>query len=336
MEEKKKKALFSKSRIIFYVLSILIFIFVAYYFTEIKKDIKLFKKIDPYWLMVSVLGQVGTYFFGALIYQQLLRGSNIRLKQTIWKLLQVSLVTLFFNQTVPSAGISGNTFFFNFLHKKKIAVNHIISLISVELLSFYASAEIIIMLIVILSIFFLRMPGTFYIILGAGFIVYLLFGLAVDFFSKKQTINAVLKKIRSIKLLTKLADKFKESFPVKTHIERPSKFFQQHRSVVLQATGLQFLVFLSDAITILTLVYGFGLNTTLLVVSAGLILTRIISLLPISPGGLILYEGGMVYFFSNLGVSFNSAIVVTLLYRALSFWLPMVFGFFLYKKLQNE
>jgi len=336
MEGKKKKKLFSTSRVIFYILSILVFLFAVYYFGEIKKAIRLFKKIDPYWLGFAVLGQIGTYLFGAITYQQLLRGFNIRIRQPVWKLFQVSLVTLFFNQTVPSAGISGNTFFFNYLHKKRVAVNHIISLISIELLSFYTSAEIIIILITGFGLFLLNMARTFYIVLGAGFVVYFLFGLSIEFLSRKHTISVIQKKLSSIKFLAKLADKFQESFPAKTHIERPSRFFGEHKGVVFRAAGLQIFVFLSDAFTILALFYGFGLPTDIFTASAGLALTRIISLLPISPGGLILYEGSMAYFFSRLGVGFSSAVVVTLLYRALSFWLPMIIGFFVYKKLQNE
>jgi len=53
MEKEQKKRLFSKGRIIFYILAVLIFIFVAYYLSEFKKDIKLFKRINPCWLTLT-------------------------------------------------------------------------------------------------------------------------------------------------------------------------------------------------------------------------------------------------------------------------------------------
>ena len=68
MTEDKKKRLFSRSKIFFYVLSIVIFVFIAFYFTEIKKDIKLFGKVNAYWLGLAIFGQVSTYFLGAIIY----------------------------------------------------------------------------------------------------------------------------------------------------------------------------------------------------------------------------------------------------------------------------
>ncbi len=302
MDKKKKPGrLLSRSQIFLYILSALIFIFVAYYFTEIKKDIKLFGKINPYWLALAFLGQLCTYLFGAIIYQQLLHVFHIKLRREIWNLFQVSIVTLFFNQTVPSAGISGNAFFFDFLHKRKAPVDHILSLISIELLSFYAAMEIIIVLIVTLCLFLFRIRASFLIVLSAGFLVYLTFGLAVEFLSRKRTISSVYKKIESIKFFRNLVDKLRKSFPANADIENPSQFFIKHKATVLQAIFFQLCIFFADAITIFALFRGFGVPMIIYLVPVGFILTKIISMLPVSPGALILYEGSMAFFFSKLG-----------------------------------
>ncbi|HEY6063496.1 MAG TPA: hypothetical protein VIV35_07795, partial [Chitinophagaceae bacterium] len=50
----------------------------------------------------------------------------------------------------------------------------------------------------------------------------------------------------------------------------------------------------------------------------------------------ILYEGSMTFFYVHFGVPVAVAAVATLLYRALSFWLPIPVGFFLYRRLQNS
>lgn len=335
-EKQEKKKILSTGNLFFYGLAILICIFAAYYFGEIKSDIELFRKINPFWLILAVSGQIGTYFFGAIVYQQLLLGFNIRVRQTVWELFKISFITLFFNQTIPSAGISGNTFLFNYLHKKGIAVNNIISLISVELLSFYVSIEIIIILVVALSMQLLTIPESLYIILCIGFLTYFLFGLSVNVLSNERTIDAFQKKLLSSKIFSKLGIKFQTFFATKQLVERPTRFFREHAGVVYRAVGLQLLIFLSDAFTILALFHGLGLPVNMLTVATGFLLTRIISLLPVSPGGLILYEGGMSYFFSRLGVHFSSALIITLLYRALSFWLPMIIGFFVYRKMRDE
>src|SRR4030095_14739867 len=175
MQEKSENTIFSKYKIFFYILCIGIFVFVAVYFTEIKKDVKLFKKINPYWLSLALLGQATTYFFGALVYRQLINVFNVKIGRALWKLSQVSIVTLFFNQTVPSAGLSGNTYFFSFLRKKDVAVDQAVSLISIELLTFYAAMESIVLILLIAISFLIRIPTLNIIILSAGFLVYLIF-----------------------------------------------------------------------------------------------------------------------------------------------------------------
>src|SRR5436190_4014577 len=64
--------------------------------------------------------------------------------------------------------------------------------------------------------------------------------------------------------------------------------------------------------------------------------TKIISILPVSPGALILFEGSMTFFFAGMGIGVSVAVIVTLLYRALSFWSPIFLGLVLYKKLETD
>ncbi|WP_176954396.1 lysylphosphatidylglycerol synthase transmembrane domain-containing protein [Niabella drilacis] len=335
-EEPDKKTLFSKGNLIFYGLAMLISLFAVYYFGEIKTDIRLFREINPGWLLLAVLGQIGTYFFGAVVYQQLLTGFHIHIRQTVWKLFKISFITLFFNQTIPSAGISGNTFLFQYLHKYKVAVNNIVALVAVELLSFYAAIELVIILTAAFSLLWSYMPRLLYLLLGIGFMVYFLLGMGINLLANKRVISALKKKLSSAKLFAKPGNMLQTFSAANGPVVRPIAFFKEHPGAAYRAIGLQVLIFLSDTFTILALFRGFGTPVHMLTVSAGFLLTRIISLLPVAPGGLILYESSMTYFFSRLGVPFNQALVITLLYRALSFWLPMIIGFFVYKKMRRE
>src|SRR5690242_16504387 len=118
MAERKKKK--GRGRIWIFVLAAVIFIFVAIYFSQIKKSVQLLGKINPWWLAIAVLSQVATYFSSSLIFQSLFHSFQIKKKIGLVKLAELSVVTLFFNLTVPSAQISGNTFLFGYLKKKQI------------------------------------------------------------------------------------------------------------------------------------------------------------------------------------------------------------------------
>jgi hypothetical protein len=50
-----------------------------------------------------------------------------------------------------------------------------------------------------------------------------------------------------------------------------------------------------------------------------------------TPGGLGFVEGILILVMSSLDVPNESALVITLAYRGLTFWLPFILGFFAYR-----
>jgi uncharacterized protein (TIRG00374 family) len=54
--------------------------------------------------------------------------------------------------------------------------------------------------------------------------------------------------------------------------------------------------------------------------------TMVIALLPLTPGGLGLVEGSMVGLLVLAGIPAGSAVLATLGYRILSYWLPILAG----------
>ena len=54
------------------------------------------------------------------------------------------------------------------------------------------------------------------------------------------------------------------------------------------------------------------------------------------PQGIGLVEGVMTLAFTSLGVAAEKALSVTLAYRGMTLWLPMIVGFFLLKRVTRE
>ena len=326
--------LFSKSQIFFYLFAIVIFIFVLYYFSEIKSGIKLLEKVNIYWLIIAVISQACTYVLGAIIYRQLLRLFT-RKPFGFWKLIQANIVALFLNQAVPSAGISGNTFFFNFFRKKDIPTQHVLSLISIELLSFYAAMEVVTIFAILTSLILHKLSILFVSILCGGLLLYALFALAIGLAGRKRSIALLFKKIKRIKICDKLVEKLKSRWSAVSlgEMENPEQLILEHKGKMFTVLLYQVIIFLTDSFTIYALFRGLGISVSYLYTFIALIAAKIISTLPISPGGLILYESSMTFFFVKLALPVGASITVTLLYRILSFWLPMPIGFFMYKKL---
>lgn len=52
----------------------------------------------------------------------------------------------------------------------------------------------------------------------------------------------------------------------------------------------------------------------------------------ITPGGIGVVEGVIALVYTSLGVPADKAAVITIAFRGLSFWLPMLVGFILIRK----
>jgi uncharacterized protein (TIRG00374 family) len=331
---KEQKLSLSKSKLFFYGFAILIFAFVIYYFAEIKGDIKLFVKVHPAWLALAIAGQLGTYLFNSIICRGLLRTFSPKSLIPIKELFQASIVTLFINQTIPSVSLSGNIYFFNFLKKRGVAEQSAFSLLLLELLTFYTAVVCIILILLFTCLFLKGIPLYFTFIFLGGIAAFVLFALLIGLLGRGKTVVLLLKKLSRIRFLKKSISKF-ETIPF-DGIKNPWRVYAEHTPVVIRTILFHSCIFLADSLTLFALFHGLGVPVPFLSVFVGLVLTKIISLLPFTPGSLLLYEGSMTFFYVHFGVPVAVAAVVTLLYRFLSFWLPIPVGFFLYRKLQNS
>lgn len=309
-----------------------------YFFPTIKKDIALMESVNLTWLLLACCMQLVTYLVSAIIYDRFLRMLYNRPPAIrVWELFQASIVVLFANQIIPSAGISGNSFFLRFLVRRKIDSREAIWLITIELLSFYFTMECIILVTILSEMLQHRIPGAWYLILAAGLLIYGFFAFLIWHLSKKQTIDKVFTWLRKRRVFPKYVARLQTRFehsPL-TITQQPLPFLVQHKVSLFLVTCFQLAIFLADGLSIYALFHGLGLQLSITTVLTGLLLTKIVSLLPVSPGALLIYESSMAFFFMKLGAPLGISILVTLLYRVFSFWLPIPLGFFLSRKLEK-
>lgn len=321
-----------------FVLFVLVFGFVVYYFSEIRKEFALLEKVKPFWLIAAIIAQLITYLCTAAIYHLLLAPYKLQQGPGLAVLTRASVISLFFNQTMPSAGISGNTFFLNFLLRFGMNVSASISLIITELLIFYTAMEVLILLLLFACFLVVQASGVFTATLIGGMIVYLVFGIAVVLSGRKKVIYRLIERLGKIKPLRSLVVRIKKRISLQM-LEgqeiKPLLFIRRNPLTVFRSFVLQLFLFIADAFTILALFTGLGISVSPFSIILCYMCTKIISILPFLPGALVLYESSMSYFFAAEGLPVASAIIVTLLYRLLSYWLPMPVGFLLYKRWSN-
>lgn len=306
------------------------------YFGTVKNDIELFKQIEPTWLIVAFITQAGTYFFNAITYQVLLQKHLKNTSVPLKELFEATIVMLFLNQTIPSAGASGGTFLLSLLRKNNISTGDSIFVILANLLIHYISMVFFAILLIILTPI-LHFPHNYTSIFITGIVIYLIMGVFVTIGGERETQKFLASKIGSVSLVRKVLQKYKTSFGLNfSNEEKLLKTLISNKIGTLQGITYDISFIICDILTIFALFHGLGIQSGFITVTACYILTQIITILPISPGSLLIYEGSMSFFFKQLELPLEASITVTLLYRCLSFWIPIPLGYLLYGKLNRS
>lgn len=331
-----RQKLRGRALLLSFIFFILMLAFVIYYFSEIKKDVTLLKKVNPYLLILAIIFQLLTYLFAANVYRLLLGQDAHQLK--LRDLIKATVISLVFNQTIPSAGISGNTFMLTFLRRFNIKMAAIADAILADLLTFYMAMECVLIFFLISAFTLSQLPHLFKGVLAGGLLIYPALGLLIIFAGSKRFL-IFFNKLTKIKFIKNI---FRNLYANSARHDSRGQgiqlltFLKQNRHSSLAALLFQLLVFFADGLTIYALFHGLSVHIHLYSVLLGFACTKIIALLPALPGALILFESSMSYFFVSLNMPLSTAIIVTMLYRLLSFWFPIPIGMLLYRRWLKE
>ena len=104
----------------------------------------------------------------------------------------------------------------------------------------------------------------------------------------------------------------------------------------MQLVGLQFLALFLDSLTLLFLFLAVNVHPHLSVVLLGYSLANFISSITSLPGGGGSFEAAMTLTFTQLDMTSQVALSVTLLYRLLAFWLPLLIASVLYHRIHKR
>jgi len=330
--KEKTNKLLTPSRIIFYAFAILVFYFALHHIGKLKDIQRLLLEMNPAWLLIAVLTQAGTYVFNALILKSFLKGEKLN----VFKLSKISVVIMFVNQILPTGGLSGNGYIFNQLIKMKVPKSNALTALVLESICYYIT--MILLLAVFYGLYFYQFTPVNPVFTSTaitGFVFFIALGAVVLTLSNQAAISYVLQKLRRFKRIKSYIEKagMSELYQQK---EGTWNMFINHKNGIGMAVLLQFGILFLDMLTILAILKGFHISMPFPLIALGLILSLVVGSLPISPGSLIVYESAMTYFFTVLGLPVNEALIVTLLFRFLTFWLPIPFGLVLYRSIQKS
>ena len=98
------------------------------------------------------------------------------------------------------------------------------------------------------------------------------------------------------------------------------------RNVLLYALPLSFLIWFIEIIRLYIIFLAFNTHVSLLVIASVFVISALIALIPLLPGGVGAVDGVMIIIFSISGVPPSISAAATIIERLISFWLTSFIG----------
>lgn len=329
------------AKIVFIIVLLAVAVIFLSRLTEIGEIIFLLKRVEVYFIILVILAQGGTYISQAAVFKTLLRfyQKNVGLL----KLSEVALAYTFINQFAPSGGLVGAPLFLEPLAEKKVTKGQGVLVAVMFYLLNYLSFFAILSLGFIGLFFHQRLnrdqllPAT---IVFAIF--FLLVGLFYVLASQKDVflkfINFLfLKIIRRLPVLKKRSKEFHEKAKVLVlEFCEAFKTMTQKKKKLFWPFFYSFVFHLFDLLTIYLIFLNFNFHISLSVLVVGFCFANLVAMVSTVPMGVGVFEASMSLLYKSLGVPFDLALTVVLVYRAFSFWLMIPLGLFFYRRLSRR
>lgn len=281
--------------------------------SEARAFVRLAAHARPLWLLVALALQAATYLFQSEVWQTVLRPA--RAAVALAEICRLSVARLFVDQVVPSAGLSGTVVAVRALERLGVPRPVVMAGVVVETTSLYATyaiglvaASIVtlmrhapnrLILPVVLPLFL------FAVALSVGFLA--VSGRPAGTLGRRL---AWLRPLEAGRAMLAQADR---------------RLARSPRSL-LEAGGCQAAVVLLDAATMWAVIASLGVLASPSGVFASYMISTLLRLVGVLPGGLGVFEATSVLTLKLMGVELPVALSATLLFRGLSFWLPLAPG----------
>jgi phosphatidylglycerol lysyltransferase len=291
-------------------------------------------------VLAAMVVQIVYYIVFTWTYQSAF--DTVGISTRVRDLLPVTLGSLFVNVVVPVGGAGGAALFAEDLSRRgKPAAGSAAGVLLQLISDFTAFALILIPGMVYL---FIEHDLKVYEIAGAVVLFLLTIGLSSilllgiwrpDWLHRlfgwsHRTANWIFGRLnRSLSLADDWAQKNAEEF------NHASAAVAGHPLFLLRTVGVAFLAHLVDIGSLYVLFRAFNQPIGLGTLVAGYAVGILFWIVSITPQGIGVVEGIMALVFTSLGISGAVATTVVLAFRGLTFWIPMILGFFAVQRLHT-
>ncbi|HIE41067.1 MAG TPA: flippase-like domain-containing protein [Candidatus Aenigmarchaeota archaeon] len=310
-----------------FLLGVILF-FGVFYYAGGAELLDILSKINLIYFSIALVIQISFILFYTLRLRIILSSQKYNLKfRDMFKILVAGMGI---NQLTPIAKAGGEPVKMYYISKHNIPITKALASVVIEISSDLISIYTTLLFLVILlsSIKYLTLE---FLYVSVSIVIFFMISFIL-----------VIRFILSEEKIEKFTEKYILKF-FKVNVRNSSKVFSRSLKTLFTNKTLEFKIFLISLITrlleILRIYFLFkAINypAIIFLVLIVLILQCLFSMIPWLPGGLGLIEGGTISILLLFGLSTSIASSLILLDRFLSFWIPLILGFFSIYFLKKE
>ena len=329
-----------KRRWLFWLLIIAFVWIVLSRLTEIEKLTETLVQGQWEWVLAAALLQVVYYLVYTGLYQSAFY--TVEVESRVSELLPVMFASIFVNVAAPTGGASGAALFVDDVARRGQSAARAAAGTVLVLATDFGAFTLV--LIVGLLYLFLYHDLKSYEVAGAAILLLIVGGLTgilllglwgPDWLSRllgwlQRTANRLADWVRRPAL-------FAEDWADRNAAEFASAAaaIAAHPWRLGRTLAVALVAYLIDLASLYTLFLAFHQPVGLGTLVAGFAVGIMFWIVSITPQGIGVVEGIMALVYTSLGVPAARATVIALAFRGLTFWLPLVIGFFLLRRLKS-
>jgi Mg2+-importing ATPase len=274
---------------------------------------RLLEDAQPAWIGVAVVLQAATYLAQAEVFRAAIpRRAHVSLTRG-W-LYELSLTKLFLDQALPSAGVSSTVVIAKALESRGASRAAATACAMINIASYHA-AYVVALLAALAITVALRETSWILVSLSVAFIA----------FASAMTIGVTVlagRRARPGSIVTRVPG----TKGVVRFLQDSDGALVRDRRILGTTTAWQLAIVLLDAATMSVCIRALGAHAPADAVFASFMIASLVRTMGVVPGGLGTYEATSVATLHLVGMSVSAALSATLIFRGLSFWIPMLPG----------
>jgi Mg2+-importing ATPase len=295
----------------------------ALHFSEEREFIDLAERAQPGWLLAALILQAATYAAQGEVWRSVPAACGHTLPRPI--AFELSLAKLFADQALPSAGFSSGVLVARALSRRDLPARVVGATVIVNLASYYL-AYLPALFVALAFETWHGQSNALITVTAASFAVFAAaFSAAVLSLAGRRN-GRLDHALRRLPIAKRSLD----------FLARTDGRLVRSGALLSRTVALQVVIILLDATTMWVLIEALGAHASAMGVFASFMISSLFRTVGVMPGGLGTFEATSVLTLRMVGVDLAVALSATLLFRGLSFWLPMLPGYWFSLRLSRK